>query len=230
VFAGNKINVNTSNSSLIGSSINIFLRGFDIDYPLTSISTWVPFTVEILNPCANTVIQLTFSTLNDMNYVISQTASTQNFALGTDSKSALTGVSSLCGPIEYLIVVPGYSFASVDAVNGIISVQSNLINDAGNHDATFRAKMRDYSLLAHVDIGFKITITNPCLTTVLNLPTSLTSVTITSLSGTSNSQTFLPATNTPTTSLVPGLCGNRIYSIVEASARNFVSIVAPPAG
>ena len=135
----------------------------------------------------------------------------------------------MCGPIEYLIV-EGYSFASVDAVNGIISVQSNLINDAGNHDATFRAKMRDYPLVACVDIGFKITITNPCLSTVLTLPTTLTSVTITSLSGTGNSQTFLPATNTPTTSLVPGLCGNRIYSIVEASVQNFVSIVPPPAG
>ena len=164
-----------------------------------------------------------------MSYVIAQTPSTQNFALGTDSKSDLTGVSSLCGLIEYLIV-EGYSFASVDGVNGIISVQSNLISDTGVYNATFRAKMRDYPYMTNVDIGFKITITNPCLTTVLTLPTALTSVTITSLTGTSNSQTFLPATNTPTTSLVPGLCGNRIYSIVEASAQNFVSIVAPPAG
>jgi hypothetical protein len=135
----------------------------------------------------------------------------------------------LCGPIEYSIV-EGYSFASVDAVNGIISVQSNNINDANDHNVTFRAKMRDYSLVAHVDIGFKITITNPCLTTVLTLPTTLTSVTITSLSGTGNSQTFLPATDIAATSLIPGLCGNRIYSIVEASAQNFVSIVPPPAG
>ena len=95
----------------------------------------------------------------------------------------------MCGPIEYSIV-EGYTFASVDAVNGIISVQSNLINDAGVHNATFRAKVRDYSLVAHVDIEFKITITNPCLTTALTLPTTLTSVTITSLSGTGNSQFF----------------------------------------
>ena len=133
----------------------------------------------------------------------------------------------MCGPIEYLID-EGYSFASVDAVNGVISVHSNLINDAGVRDATFKAKMRDYSV-AHVEIGFKITITNPCLTTVLTLPTTLTSVTITSLSGTSHSQAFLPATDTAATSIVPGLCGNRIYSIVEVSAQNFVSIVPPAA-
>ena len=121
----------------------------------------------------------------------------------------------MCGPIEYSVVAPGYSFALVDAVNGVISVQSNLITDAGDHNVTFKAKMRDFSNVAHVDIGFKITITNPCLTTVLTLPTTLASVTITSLSGTGNSQTFLPATDTAATSLIPGLCGNRIYSIVE---------------
>jgi len=165
-----------------------------------------------------------------MNYVIAQAASTQNFVLGTDSKSALSGVSSLCGPIEYSVIVPGYSFTSVDAVNGVISVQSNLINDAGVHNATFKAKMTNYALVAHVDIGFEITITNPCLTTVLTLPTTITSVTITSLSGTSQSRAFSPATDTAATPVVPGLCGNRIYSIVEVSAQNFVSIVPPAAG
>jgi hypothetical protein len=104
-----------------------------------------------------------------MSYVIAQAPSTQNFALGTDSKSVLTGVTSLCGPIEYSVVVPGYSFASVDAFNGIISVQSNLITDAGVRTATFKAKMRDYSIVAHVDIGFQITITNPCLTQPTNV-------------------------------------------------------------
>lgn len=79
--------------------------------------------------------------------------------------------------------------------------------------------MRDYVVVANVDIGFIITITNPCLSTTLNLPTTLTSATIISLSGTGNSQTFLPATDTAANSLVPGLCGNRIYSIVEVSAQ-----------
>ncbi len=95
----------------------------------------------------------------------------------------------MCGPIEYLIV-EGYSFASINAVNGIISVQTNLITDVDDHNATFRAKLTNYSDVAHVDIGFRIKITNPCLTTVLTLPTTLTSVTITSLSGTGDSQTF----------------------------------------
>ena len=81
----------------------------------------------------------------------------------------------------------------------------------------------------------QITITastaSPCLTTTLSLPTTLTSVTITSLSGVSNSQTFKPATDTAAaTSSSLSLCGNRIYSIVETLPQNFVSIVAPSAG
>ncbi len=112
-------------------------------------------------------------------------------------------------------------------------MQTNLTSDAGVHSATFRAKLTNYSsFVANVEIGFQITITNsnPCLTTTLTLPTTLTAVTITSLSGVSNSQTFAPATDTAATSTVPGLCGNRIYSIVETLPRNFVSIVAPSAG
>jgi hypothetical protein len=104
-----------------------------------------------------------------MSYVIAQAPSTQNFALGTDSKSVLTGVTSLCGPIEYSIIVPGYSFASVDAVNGIISVQSNILSEAGVHNSTFKAKMTNYPYVAHVDIGFQITITSPCLTQPTNV-------------------------------------------------------------
>ena len=151
-----------------------------------------------------------------MSYFVAQPASSQTFALdGTNSKAALTSISSLCGPIEYSIV-ENYSFVTFDAVNGKISVQTNLISDANVHSATFRAKLTNYSsYVANVEIGFQITITNPCLTTILTLPTTLTAVTITSLSGVSNSQTFAPATDTAATSAVRGLCGNRIYSIVE---------------
>jgi hypothetical protein len=150
-----------------------------------------------------------------MSYVVAQPASSQTFALdGTNSKAALTSISSLCGPIEYSIK-EGYSFATIDAVNGKILVQTDLTSDADVHSATFRAKLKNYPDVACVDIGFQITITDPCLTTTLTLPTTLTSVTITSRSGVSNSQNFSPATDTVATSTLPGLCGNRIYSIVE---------------
>ena len=150
-----------------------------------------------------------------MSYIVAQAASSQTFALdGTNSKAALTSISSLCGPIEYSIV-EGYSFVTVDAVNGKILVQTNLTSNAAVHSANFRAKLKNYPDVASVDIGFQITITNPCLTTTLTLPTTLTAVTITSLSGVSSSQTFAPAIDTAATSAVRDLCGNRIYSIVE---------------
>jgi hypothetical protein len=56
-----------------------------------------------------------------MTYVVTQVASTQNFTLGADSKSVLTGIPSLCGPIEYFIV-EAYSFAAVNSSLGTITV------------------------------------------------------------------------------------------------------------
>ena len=175
------------------------------------------------------MIQLPFSTLSNMSYVIAAAASTQTFALGTDSKSTLTAIASLCGPIEYSIL-QGFSFATVNA-SGTISVQTSLITDTGVHSATFNAKLTNYPAVANVQVGFTITITNPCLTTTLTLPTALVAATITSQSGVGNSQSFAPATDSAaTTAAISGLCGNRLYSIVEAPVQGFVSIVPPAAG
>jgi hypothetical protein len=94
-----------------------------------------------------------------MSYFVAQAASSQTFALdGTNSKAALISIPSLCGPIEYSIV-ENYSFATVDAVNGKILVQTNQEGDANVHSATFRAKLTNYPSVASVEIRFFITIT-----------------------------------------------------------------------
>ena len=154
-----------------------------------------------------------------MNYAVAAAATSQTFGLGTDSKSVLTGISGFCGPIEYSIT-QAYSFATiVISTSGTITVQTSQISDVGVHSATFDAKLTNYPAVAHVQIGFTITISNPCLSTTLTLPTTLTAVTITSLSGISSSQAFAPATDSAaTTAAIPALCGNRVYSIVEAPA------------
>ena len=55
-------------------------------------------------------------------------------------------------------------------------------------------------------------------------------VTITSLSGVNVTQNFAPATDSAAaTALIPALCGNRVYSIVETEAYSIVSIIAPVA-
>ena len=77
---------------------------------------------------------------------------------------------------------------------------------------------------------FTVTLEDPCLTTVLSLPTTLTATTITSLDGLTTTQVFSPATDTAaTTAVTPGLCGPRIYTIVEAIPQGFTTIVPPPA-
>ena len=142
------------------------------------------FTVTVTDPCFTTVIQLPFSTLANMSYTIAAAASTQTFALGTNSKAVQLTDPTLCGPIEYSITEM-YSFVTLNSSTNpaTISVQSNLIPDTGVYSATLHAKLLNYPSVTPVDIGFSITMINPCLTTTLNLPTAISAVTISALSG-----------------------------------------------
>lgn len=110
---------------------------------------------------------------------------------------------------------------------GVISVHTNSLSDVNTHNARLKVKLTNYAAVAAVEIAFTITITNPCFSTSLTLPTTLTAVTITSKSGTGNDQTFLPATTAGVSASIPGLCGVRVYSIDEAIPANFVTITAP---
>ena len=68
---------------------------------------------------------------------------------------------------------------------------------------------------------------DPCLTTTLTLPTVFPAVEIGSMSGIGSTQLFAPATDTAATSAgIAGLCGPRVYSIVEASVLAFTTIDA----
>ena len=122
--------------------------------------------------------------------------------------------------MEYRIVET-YPWVIVSFVNGAgtISVQTTSIAHVGEHSVTFEAKLTNYAELTPLSATFLVRITNPCANTTLNLSTTLLPVTITSLSGVSNTQSFLPATDSASsTASIPGLCGNKIYSIVEAQA------------
>ena len=164
-----------------------------------------------------------------MTHIVTQAPATQNFSLGVDSKSVQTGVPNLCGPIEYSIV-EAYTFATITYTSetGTISIASDKMSDIGVKMATFQAKLTNYPNVAPVQVTFTINLIDPCLSTVLTLPTTLTDVTIGSMSGVQESQLFAPATDSAATSAgVVDLCGPRAYSIVEATAQNFISIVSP---
>ena len=71
---------------------------------------------------------------------------------------------------------------------------------------------------------------DPCLTTVLTLPTLPASFVISAFDGIGFTHTFMPATDSAADiALVPSLCGPRTYVILEAQPLNFISII-PPAG
>ena len=102
------------------------------------------------------------------------------------------------------------------------------MTDIGVYSATLQVKLTNFPAVTPVEVPFAITLLDPCLTTTLTLPTSLTPVTITALDGISSSQVFVPATDSAgDAAVLPDLCGPRTYSIVEVWAQNFVTITAP---
>ena len=160
-----------------------------------------------------------------MTNTVNLSSVSQTFALASDSVSTAMSITSLCGPIEYSIA-EGYSFMQVTA--GTISLGSNSMADVGTHTATLKAKLTNYPAVAPALVSFSTTLIDPCLSTTITLPTTLVAETITSLSGLTTIQVFAPATDTAATSAgVLGLCGPRIYTIVETTPQGFVSIVAP---
>ena len=109
----------------------------------------------------------------------------------------MLSIPTYCGPLTYSIV-EAYSFSSLITTGdpGQISIYTILISDVQVYTATFSAKLANYAAVAAATTSFTITIVNPCLGTVLSLPTTLNAVTITSRSGLGDTQTFLPASDT----------------------------------
>jgi len=127
--------------------------------------------------------------------------------------------------------VEAYPFVTIDSVGGVVSVQTNDMTKVGFHTVTFRASLANYLAVPPAQLTIGITLVDPCLTTVLALPTTLVSFTIAAFDGIGFTQTFMPATDTAATSaLVPELCGPRVYTILEATPASFISITAPVAG
>ena len=111
---------------------------------------------------------------------------------------------------------------------GNISLASNSMANIGFYTPKLRAKLTNYPSVIAASVEFSATLINPCLTTTLALPTTLKDKTITSFSGTAVTEDFAPATDTAATFAgVIDLCGVRIYTILETTPLEFVTIVPP---
>ena len=96
-------------------------------------------------------------------------------------------------------------------------MQTNDMTKIGVYTATFRASLVNYPAVPPAQLTIGITLVNPCLTTVLALPTTLVTFTISAFDGVGYTQTFMPATDTAATNaVVNNLCGPRTYVVVEA--------------
>jgi len=179
-------------------------------------SQTVAFTVNIQDTCSSTVITFGAFTLTAMSHTVTQAAITQAFIFPTDSLSTTTTLPNVCGAFEY-VITQGFTFISIDQAAGVLTVQTTNKALVGSYTATLSASLLDYPAVPPAELMFAVTLVDPCLTTVLTLPTTLVTFTISAYDGVGFTQTFMPATDTAANSaLVPDLCGPRTYAVVEA--------------
>jgi hypothetical protein len=155
------------------------------------------------------------------------TAVTQTFTVATDSLSTSTGIASLCGAFSYTISPTGFITIS----GTTITVNAASLTYVGSYTAVLTATLASYPAVTVANKSFAVTIVDPCLTTVLTLPTTFSNFSFTAFSGVPYTMTFSPATDSKATAAgVPSLCGPRVYSIVETTPAAFTTIVPPAAG
>jgi len=165
-----------------------------------------------------------------MTNEVKQPAATQTFTAATDSASNAAGVTNLCGVFAYSIT-ESYPFITIDQSTPALTLQSNDMTKIGSHTVTLSAALTNYPARPAVTKTFTAVLVDPCLTTVLTLPTSLANFTIDPLSDVPIMQNFMPATDSKADSTaVASLCGPRVYSIVETKPASFSNILPPVAG
>ena len=113
----------------------------------------------------------------------------------------------------------------------VLSLFSNNMAQLGSYLVTLSAILTSYPARPAVTKSFTAVLTDPCLVTVLTLPTTLINFSISPFSGIPYLQTFMPATDSRAVAAgIPSLCGQRVYSIVEATPAIITTIVPPNPG
>jgi hypothetical protein len=147
------------------------------------------FWVKVIDTCDTTVLSV--GNPGNVSQVIAAAAVTTTFTLATDTISVGAGVVQGCGPYVYTFNPP-LSFITVNNATGVISVHSVDMNDltGSPYSVTMSASLYytpDYypSVLPKTTLAFTITLTNPCPSTVLTMP-SLATFTITAHDGVGN--------------------------------------------
>ena len=107
-----------------------------------------------------------------MSSTVTQTSTTQTFIAPTDSLSTSTANAGLCGSFTY-IIIQGYSFLTINSSTLMLNLSSSNMSDIGTYSATLSASLTNYPSVPTVMLNFSVMLVDPCLTTVLNLPTVL---------------------------------------------------------
>lgn len=179
VVVGNAIEmvIDVTDISLLGTSAPL-----DVTYTVTGSGSNVPYqyTLNFVDPCPNTSMTFT-PPLVPMTQEVYAVSSTQSLGayLPTNTAAVDAGDPALCGPYKYGLMVQ-YPFVSIDLSTGAITVDSTDMADIGVYNVTITCNLAGYiGIVPGRKFNVTVEIIDPCLATVLTLPTVLSTFTIT---------------------------------------------------
>jgi hypothetical protein len=139
----------------------------------------VPFTVQLALPCEVTVV--TASTISDITLAVWDASISTSSNLFADTDPA-TGLTNQC-PLSYSVNVNGGplpSFFTYNPATLSFTVYSNSMNDVGVYNVNIAGSVTAFPA-RYATTGFQIHITDPCLTTTINVPAAVLSSMTTSV-------------------------------------------------
>lgn len=190
-----------------------------------------PVTITLLHPCKLTVISST-QTIADITYGVSTAAILTPFTAFSDTVSVAYSIPTLCA-LVYSIKDATIAAADGTTISGMnIREFTNNMALVGTTQAFHLvANATPQQDAAFIGVPFNVIFAHPCATSTLHfagqVPTSGTA--IVAFSGSSVKLDFEPATVNVESSLANlGLCGSRVYTIVETQPQNFITVSAAP--
>lgn len=184
----------------------------------------------MLHPCKQTIITST-QTISDIVYIETNVASTGTFVAFQDSVATAYSLPALCALTYSIGDATDATTYGVTKSGFTISVLTSNVSLIGTSKGLWvSATATPAQDTPSQTVPFNVIIQSPCPTSTLTLPSAIANTSIVAQSGVGTQVTFAPATNNKETTLgSPGLCGPRVYTIVQVQPATFVTVAPAPA-
>jgi hypothetical protein len=147
-------------------------------YPTITAAS-VTFTVTLNDPCPTTSISMTAPAA--MTNGVTLPAASLTPTAPTNTVATQAAVTTFCGAYTYSLSGT-YPYLTINSSTGLLTLSDTNMANIGTHTVTLLVGLASYTSVPQASVTFTVTLTDPCTTTVLTMPT-LTAFSITVLSG-----------------------------------------------